>query len=71
MSDDNNEEETFEAHGIIDMLKEAGVTTQCLEDKEHKFWDTQVRNNELVISSLWIMTSFLIAFPSRVHSLTH
>jgi glucan phosphoethanolaminetransferase (alkaline phosphatase superfamily) len=54
MSDDNNEDETFEStDAIIDMLKEAGVSTQSLEDnKEHKFWDTQVRNNEVVISSL-------------------
>jgi hypothetical protein len=55
MSDDNNEDERNETtEEIMDMLKEAGVSTQSLEDnKEHKFWDTQVRNNEVVISSLF------------------
>ena len=29
---------------IIDMLKEAGVSTDNIVDKEHAFWDTQVRH---------------------------
>jgi molybdopterin biosynthesis enzyme MoaB len=30
---------------IIDMLKEAGVSTENIVDTEHAFWDTQVCSN--------------------------
>lgn len=32
--------------GILEMLREAGVSTKDLEDKKHAFWDTQVRQEE-------------------------
>lgn len=31
------------ADGILEMLREAGVSTKDLEDTRHAFWDTQVR----------------------------
>jgi hypothetical protein len=30
-------------NGILQMLKQAGVSTEDLEQKKHAFWDTQVR----------------------------
>jgi glycylpeptide N-tetradecanoyltransferase len=30
-------------NGILEMLKQAGVSTEDLEQKKHAFWDTQVR----------------------------
>jgi len=38
---DNDDEKNKTATAIIEMLKEAGVSTHSLEEKEHKFWDTQ------------------------------
>lgn len=38
----NDEDKNKSASAIIEMLKEAGVSTDGLEQKEHKFWDTQV-----------------------------
>lgn len=43
MSNDNEDEKNKTAAAIIEMLKDAGVSTHDLEEKEHKFWDTQVR----------------------------
>jgi len=44
--DNNNmngdEEAKKAADGILEMLREAGVSTNDLEDKKHAFWDTQV-----------------------------
>lgn len=40
--EDNDEDKNKTASAIIEMLKEAGVSTDSLEQKEHKFWDTQV-----------------------------
>ncbi|CAJ1951130.1 unnamed protein product [Cylindrotheca closterium] len=39
--EDNDEDKNKTASTIIEMLKEAGVSTHSLEEKEHKFWDTQ------------------------------
>lgn len=52
MSEEDNKDDDRNktAAAIIDMLKEAGVSTQSLEDKEHKFWDTQV--SEMLLSSI-------------------
>lgn len=30
-------------NGILEMLKQAGVSAEDLEQKKHAFWDTQVR----------------------------
>ena len=38
-TDSNNET----MNGILAMLKQAGVSTEDLEQKKHAFWDTQVR----------------------------
>mmetsp|Transcript_37542 Transcript_37542/g.91071 ORF Transcript_37542/g.91071 Transcript_37542/m.91071 type:complete len:416 (-) Transcript_37542:40-1287(-) len=38
---DNDDDKNKTASAIIEMLKEAGVSTHSLEQKEHKFWDTQ------------------------------
>jgi hypothetical protein len=44
MSNDNTDDEKNKtAAAIIEMLKDAGVSTSNLEETEHKFWDTQVR----------------------------
>ncbi len=44
--DDNNVNETADEkatlNGILEMLREAGVSTKDLEEKKHAFWDTQV-----------------------------
>eukprot|EP00934_Nitzschia_sp_Nitz4_P001606 Nitzschia sp. Nitz4//scaffold118_size93875//19996//21357//NITZ4_004779-RA/size93875-augustus-gene-0.82-mRNA-1//1//CDS//3329533697//1606//frame0 len=36
-----NDDKKKAADGILDMLREAGVSTHELEDTEHRFWDTQ------------------------------
>lgn len=45
-SNDNNdntaEDVDDKAKQIIEMLREAGVSTENIEDKKHAFWDTQV-----------------------------
>ena len=42
-TNNNGEEEKKKtADAILDMLREAGVSTRDLEDKKHAFWDTQV-----------------------------
>lgn len=40
--DDDNHEKKTGAEKILEMLKEAGVSTESLEEKKHAFWDTQV-----------------------------
>lgn len=38
----NDDDRKRAADGILEMLREAGVSTADLEDKKHAFWDTQV-----------------------------
>lgn len=38
---DEDSKKTTDA--ILEMLREAGVSTESLEDTRHAFWDTQVR----------------------------
>lgn len=40
---DNEDDKNKTASAIIEMLKDAGVSTSSLEDEDHKFWNTQVR----------------------------
>ena len=40
------------SESILEMLREAGVSTESLEEKRHAFWDTQV-------SVLSMATSFV------------
>jgi hypothetical protein len=40
---DNDDKKTG-AEKILEMLREAGVSTESLEEKKHAFWDTQVRH---------------------------
>jgi hypothetical protein len=42
MSADEEEDKSKTANAILEMLKEAGVSTNNVEDKKHAFWDTQV-----------------------------
>jgi hypothetical protein len=44
--DENSNNDTSNSaamNGILEMLKQAGVSTNDLEQKKHAFWDTQVR----------------------------
>ena len=44
-NDDQQEQQDKQktADAILEMLKEAGVSTDSLVEKKHAFWDTQVR----------------------------
>jgi hypothetical protein len=43
-SDEENEhDKKTGAERILEMLREAGVSTENLKEKKHAFWDTQVR----------------------------
>jgi hypothetical protein len=48
-ADSNEDDRKRTADGILEMLREAGVSTADLEDKKHAFWDTQVCRLELNI----------------------
>ena len=41
-SNDEIAEKNKAADNILEMLREAGVSTESLEEKRHAFWDTQV-----------------------------
>jgi hypothetical protein len=41
-NDDDKEDKNKTADAILEMLREAGVSTKSLEEKKHAFWDTQV-----------------------------
>ena len=41
--DNNNNDKSKTTSAILDMLREAGVSTKSLEETKHAFWDTQVR----------------------------
>jgi predicted transcriptional regulator len=51
MSADEEEDKSKTANAILEMLKEAGVSTKNVEDKKHAFWDTQV--GRLCLSSVF------------------
>jgi ABC-type oligopeptide transport system ATPase subunit len=40
---ENDHDEKTGAEKILEMLRQAGVSTENLEEKKHAFWDTQVR----------------------------
>ena len=42
MSGEQEEDKSKPADAILEMLREAGVSTTSLEEKRHAFWDTQV-----------------------------
>ena len=41
--EDENDKKSKTTSAILEMLKEAGVSTKSLEEEKHTFWDTQVR----------------------------
>mmetsp|Transcript_9163 Transcript_9163/g.14699 ORF Transcript_9163/g.14699 Transcript_9163/m.14699 type:complete len:428 (-) Transcript_9163:70-1353(-) len=41
MSSEENDDKSKTTNAILDMLREAGVSTKSLEDTKHAFWDTQ------------------------------
>jgi hypothetical protein len=40
---ENEDDQKTGAERILEMLRQAGVSTENLEEKKHPFWDTQVR----------------------------
>lgn len=47
MSFGDDEEKQKTADAILEMLRDAGVSTKNLEEKKHAFWDTQVGETSL------------------------
>ena len=57
--DDDDDEKSIDdkTQEIIDMLKEAGVSTETLAE-DHAFWDTQVRTLQVVAGDVEEMFDF-------------
>jgi hypothetical protein len=57
MSSEENDDKAKATNAILDMLREAGVSTESLEDTKHAFWDTQVQYSP-VMEYLFILDLF-------------
>lgn len=58
--DDNKNNKSIDdkTQEIIEMLKEAGVSTETLAE-DHAFWDTQVRLDVLVLFLFFLFTPMI------------
>lgn len=50
------------ADNILEMLKEAGVSTESLVEKRHAFWDTQVSSMSRLFLSLLEISAYIVLY---------
>ena len=52
---------------VLQMLEEAGVSTESLVEESHPFWDTQVSS----VTTVWIILFILILNLLHINSHAH